>query len=324
MVGRRRKRPLEDAVGTVNSSEWVIANYAPSNAMPSPANTSTSEDSSRLQVHSAWTPSMDSIDQIDFATVIRGESSPAHTAEPYNFQDRKTSPPDSTGLPTPALSPPQHAYLSPMMLENKAPPSRTTSDNTSSCFLAPPMPSPACRTPQPQPADDEEMVCIKLLGHLKKSSAKEHLSRDEYLNLIKKSNASIRRILKSKKARSDYACVMLLSNIIIRVVELCDRVSKMHYEEAQTGESIFLSSFNDNFFNDSDQTCFIGDIQNEPPRIDRGATLQGTLMHVIELVSSVGSLLKRKPLNGFQTIGRHQALHLDLQKRLNASLALLS
>ncbi len=267
---------------------------------------------------------MDSIDQIDFANVAHGEPSPAHTAESYNFQDRKTSLPGSTGLPTPAFSPPQYAYLSPMILENTAPTSSTISDNTCSRFLAPPMPSPASRTPQPQPADDEEMVCIKLLGHLKKSSAKEHLSMDDHLNLIRKSNAAIRRILKSKKARSDYACVMLLSNIIMRVVEVCEKVSGIHCESPESGDATFLSSLNDNFFNDSDQIYFNADIQNEPFRPDRGATLQAMIMHVIELVSTVGNLLKRKPLNGFQTIGRHEALHLDLEKRLNTSLALLS
>ena len=292
--------------------------------MPSPANTSMSDDSAKLHVHSAWTPSMDSVDQIDFANVSHGEPSPARTAESYNFQDRKTSLPDSTGLPTPALSPPQFAYLSPMMLENIAPLSRTMSDNTSSRLLAPPLPSPACRPPQPQPAADEEMVCIKLLGHLKRSSAKDHQSLDDHLSLIKKSNAAIRRILKSRKARSDYACVMLLSNIIIRVVELCERVSKMHYDEPECGDATFLSAFNDNFFNESEQTYFNADIQVEPFKPERGATLREIFMQALDLVSTVGNLLKRKPLIGFQSIGRHEALHLDLEKRLNASLAFLS
>jgi len=267
---------------------------------------------------------MDSNDQADFVTVTHGDASPEQTADPYSFLDRKASLAGSTGLPTPALSPPQYAYLSPMMLENTIGPAATMTVDTTSRFLAPAMPIPVCRTPQPQQADDEEMVCIKLLGHLKKSSAKDNQSLDDHLSLIKKSNAAIRRILKSKKARSDYACVMLLSNIMLRVVELCEKVSQSHLEEPENGDTHFLSAFTDNFFNDSEQAYFNADVQVESFKPDRAVTLHGILMQVVDLVSSIGSLLKRKPLNGFQSLGKHESLHVELEQRLHSSLALLS
>jgi len=323
VVGRRRKRPLEDAVGTVNSSEWVIANYAPSPAMPSPANTSMSEDSTKL-LNVNWMHAMDSNDHTDFVTFNHGEASPAQTADSFNLVESKTWP-DSTGLTTPALSPPQYAYLSPMMLENKAVsgPGVTRIDNANSRFLAPAMPSPVRRTPEPEQADDEEMVCIRLLGHLKKSSAREHQSLDNYLGLIKKSNAAIRRILKSRKARSEYTCLMLLSSIMLRVVELCEKAVQKHLEELESGDAQ-LPNFTNNFFDESEQAYFNGDFQFEPVKLDKGAMLKGMLMQAVDLALNVGILLKRKPLNGFQTVGRHEALHLDLEQRLKASLASLS
>ena len=320
VVGRRRKRPLEDAVGTVNSSEWVIANYAPPNALPSPANTSASEDSGKfLGLKPSWLPNMEPTNQSDFTTAPLREPSPAQTMDSFDFMSRKPSLPDSTGLPTPALSPPQYAYLSPMMLENRPHSAAKFASNTTSQFLAPSKPAPAARTPEPQQAEDEEMICIKLLGHLKKSSGKDNQSLDDLVSTIKKSNAVVRRIMKSKKARSDYGCVMLLSNMMLRVVDLCDRAVQKHFVEPEGGEANFFSAFNDNFFNEPEQAYFNTDFQ-----ADRGAMLREMLMQSAELVSAVGNLLLRKPLNGFQTIGRHEALHVELGQRLQASLKLLA
>ena len=324
VVGRRRKRPLEDAVGTVNSSEWVIANYTPPNAMPSPANTSASEDSGKfLNLKPSWLSGMESTNHSNFSTVPLREPSPAQSMDSYSFIDRKVSLPGSTGLPTPALSPPQYAYLSPMMLENRPHSTVHTTSNTTSQFLAPAMPTPAARTPEPQEAEDEEMVCIKLLGHLKKSSAKECQSLDDLVSLVRKSNAVIRRILKSKKARSDYACVMLLSNIILRVVDLCESASRKHFEEPDGSDAHFLSAFNDNFFSEPEQIYFNTDFPMDSTQADRGAMLREMITQSADLVSAVGSLLQRKPLNGFQALGRHEVLHLELAQRLQATLKLL-
>jgi hypothetical protein len=325
VVGRRRKRPLEDAVGTVNSSEWVIANYTPPNAMPSPANTSVSEDSAKFQTQKpSWLPGPDPMRQPGFIAAPRREPSPAQTVDSYNFMDRKDSLPGSTGLPTPALSPPQYAYLSPMMLEAGPQSVVDSACNTAAQFLAPAKPPPPTRTPEPQLAEDEEMVCIKLLGHLKRSSTNEHQSLDDLVNTIKKSNAVIRRILKSKKARSDYGCVMLLSNIMLRVVDLCERVAQQHFEEPDEEDAHFLAAFNDNFFNDAEQNYFNTDFPMGPSEADRGVMLRELVTQSVDLVLTVGSLLQRKPLNGFQTVGRHEALHLELGQRLRAALCLLA
>lgn len=338
MVGRRRKRPLEDAVGSVNSNEWVIANYAPSPATPamlSPANTSASEESTKfLGLHPSWTLSMDSNDQAEFFTVPHGGVSPAQSASSYNFLDRHASRAGSTGLPTPALSPPQFAYLSPMMLEKKA----TSPTPQPPHFLAPAQPSPACPSSQSQQSpDDEEMICIKLLCHLKRSSAAAATSQslDEHVNLVKKSNAAVRRILKSRNARSDYACVMLLSSIMLRVVELCEAVARHpHRDEQASGsdtdvdaeaDAPFLSTFADNFFNESEQAYFHnGDRLPTPPGPDRAMTQHEVLVPTLELVAAIGNMIKRKPLDGFQTLGRHESLLLELEQRLRDSLATLS
>jgi hypothetical protein len=325
VVGRRRKRPLEDAVGTVNSSEWVIANYTPPNAMPSPANTSASEDSAKFHSQRpSWLPGPDPTGQPGSAPAPHREPSPAQTVDSYNFMDGKDSLPGSTGLPTPALSPPQYAYLSPMMLETGP---QSVVDNpctTTAQFLAPTKPPPVARTSEPQPTEDEEMICIKLLGHLKRSSAKEDQSLDDLVNTIKKSNAVIRRILKSKKARSDYGCIMLLSNILLRVVDLCEHVVHKHFEEPDGGDAHFLTAFNDNFFNDPEQNYFNTDFPMESSQADRGVMLREMVMQSTDLVLTVGTLLQRKPLNGFQAVGRHEALHLELGQRLKGTLSLLA
>jgi hypothetical protein len=324
VVGRRRKRPLEDAVGTVNSSEWVIANYAPSNAMPSPANTSASEDSAKfLNLKPSWLPGVESANQAGFPAAPVGEPSPTQTIDSYDLMDRKGSLPGSYGLPTPALSPPQYAFLSPMMLETRPQSVVNNACTTTSQLLAPSKPTPPARTPEPLQAEDEELVCLKLLGHLKKSGAKEDQSLDDLVSIIKKSDAVIRRILKSKKARSDYGCVMLLSNIMIRVVDLCERAAQMHFEEPDVGDAHFLSAFNDNFFYDPEQNFYKTDFPMESCQADRGAMLRDMLAQSDDLVLTLGNLLQRKPLNGFQAVGRHEALHLELGQRLKTTLRLL-
>jgi hypothetical protein len=325
VVGRRRKRPLEDAVGTVNSSEWVIANYTPPNAVPSPANTSASEDSTKSRTEKpSWLPGPDPTRHPGVASVPHREPSPAQTVDSYIFMDRKDSLPGSTGLPTPALSPPQYAYLSPMMLESGPQSVLDNPCNTTAQFLAPAKPTPSARTPEPQQAEDEEMVCIKLLVHLKKGGANEYQPLDDLVNTIKKSTAVTRRILKSKKARSDYGCVMLLSNIMLRVVELCERVAQKHFEEPDGGDAHFFTAFNDNFFNDSEQNYFNTDFPMESSQADRGVMLREMVAQAADLVLAVGNLLQRKPLNGFQAVGRHEALHLELGQRLKASMSLLA
>jgi hypothetical protein len=295
--------------------------------MPSPANTSTSEDSAKFLNHKpSWLPGTESTSHPGFATGPLGEPSPAQTTDSYSFMDRKDSLPSSTGLPTPALSPPQYAYLSPMMLENRPqsvvnPPKNTS---TTSQFLAPSRPISAARNPEPRQAEDEEMVCIKLLGHLKKSNAKEEQSLDDLVSTIKKSDAVIRRILKSKKARADYGCIMLLSNTMIKVVDLCERVAHEHFEEPDGEDAHFLSAFDDNFFNDPEQNYFNTDFPMESSQADRGAMLREMLAQTADLVLAVGNLLQRKPLNGFQAVGRHEALHMELGQRLKATVKLLS
>ena len=168
------------------------------------------------------------------------------------------------------------------------------------------------------------MICIKLLVNLKKrSSAKERQSMDDLIGTIEKSNAVIRRILKSRKARSDYACLMLLSNIMLKVVDFCECTTRKHFEEPDSGDANFLSAFSDNFFSDPGQNYFNAGFPMQSFHAEQGAMLRGMVTQSADLVLTVGNLLQRKPLNGFQAVGRHETLHLKLGQRLKATLGQL-
>lgn len=117
---------------------------------------------------------------------------------------------------------------------------------------------------------------------------------------------------------------MLLSNIMIRVVDLCDRATQLHSEEPDGGDAQFLSAFNDNLFNDPEHSFYNTDFPMESCQADRGAMLRDVFTQSADLVLALGNLIQRKPLNGFQAVGRHEALHLELGQRLKATLSLLA
>jgi len=230
----------------------------------------------------------------------------------------------STGLLTPGLSPPQVEYLSPMLLERKPGASiEPVEQHADGCFLTPSLPTPAYRTPEVQQSDDEEMICLKLLGHLKKTSYTENSSVDDMMSTLKKSTAVIRRILKSKNARSDYSCLLLISNILMKVVEICEKASQRQFAEPSQSDAQFLTNFDENFCNESEQGYYYADLQSDYSSSVQGERLRDLLERIAELCAEVGGLLKNKPLNGFQTIGRHEGLHVDLGRRLQICLNLL-
>ena len=44
---------------------------------------------------------------------------------------------------------------------------------------------------------------------------------------------------------------------------------------------------------------------------------------VMSFISAIGEMLKRKPIQGFQYLGRHETLHVELEQRLRQASMLL-
>jgi len=242
------------------------------------------------------------------------------SGEAYAFLSRSASLAGSIGLPTPGLSPPQIGFCSPIMLENNINPVQPAPAPTGAPFLAPSIPVHPRRTPEPSSTDDEELLCIKLLGHLKRQKAKGNQSCDEIMELVRKSIAAVCRILKSKQAREDYACIMLLSTIMMRMVELCEHLCLRHFEEPGRPDVLFLPSLGEAFLNENDLPYLPMDRSLEPFRPDRRAAITEVLMEASDLAVAMGNSLKKKPLAGFQTIGRHESFLLDLSHRLKRAM----
>ena len=321
VVGKRRKRPVDDSIGMINSEAWVLNNYLPPQSLPSPAATNTSDERfKRSCTTSSWA-----------SLIATDEQSPPNLGSPEDyFQSLDLS--DCrrfsftselpmighNGLPTPALSPPQIQFLSPMALEAR-PASRQNSLSVDNSHFRPPTrPVSAYRTPEPQASDDDEMVCIKLLGHLKKHSVDEQQTLECTTDLIRKSTAAVRRILKGKNARADYACHLLLSNIMMHIVDLCERSCRKQMEENYRD-----SQFPENPQYDSSSEYFATNLAPGQSQEDCREALGAALLDTLDVSTLLADLLKRKPLNGFQTLGRHESLHLALEQRLKASLASL-
>lgn len=317
VVGKRRKRPLDEAVGQVNSEAWVVNNYFPSPSMPSPATTNTSDGhSKRSCTNSSW------------ASFIADD----HTAPTWDIPDEQYQQPfdmeqarcfslsneqymgSLSGLPTPALSPPQISYLSPMALETR-PASRQSSIMINTNMLRPASAAPMQRTPEPQAPEDEEMVCIKLLAHIKKQSQVQQ-TPDSAISLLRKVNAALKRIIASKTARSDYSCQLLLTSILNSLVAHCERTSRLHLAARTTPQNCAFQPSSE-YFN-----------ANFPPQQSQSdvaeAAILSELIHTVSnIAATLADSLKRKPLNGFQTLGRHESLMLTLGQRLKVTLAAL-
>jgi hypothetical protein len=173
--------------------------------------------------------------------------------------------------------------------------------------------------------EDEETVCIKLLAHLKKYSAliNDH-SRAFQIDLLTKSNASVRRILRSRSARADYSCQLLLSSILTHLTTVCEALC--YTSSGQ--ESTVLQDVPHAVQQDSDtrqkrnSEAFdmrTGLVYQSTP----SETLRPLVLETSSLTVDVGSLLKRKPLDGFQTLGKWEMGILELGYRLQNALEAL-
>ena len=219
----------------------------------------------------------------------------------------------SNGLPTPCFSPPQSTrYLSPAQLET-CPTSRQSPCRVDPAKLHPQRYTSFSSNGNLHP-EDKETVCIKLLAHLKKHSSDESQTQEVQLDLLKKSNAAVRRILRSKSIRRDYSCHLLLSSIINHLVRLCERLCQGKLEDSH-----FLP-----------EQVHFGGVPGffDTPVVPRAAVVdQGMasslVREVAEFTSIVGDFLKRKPIYGFQHLGRHETFHVELEQRLQKATELL-
>lgn len=223
---------------------------------------------------------------------------------------------------------PQMSYMSPKMLENTHDPRLNFRDDATSRLMSQPIYTPTSHSPEPRPSDEEEMVCIRLLAHLKKSGDYEYQTSESVLDLIQKSNAALRRILTSRKARTDYGCIMLLSNIMTQVVNLCEKTCKYHLEERQSASTDFLGAFGEDFLTAfgepspyTDQRYFNIGEQSDQSAARRQATIQSSVEMSRDISACIADLLKTEPYDGLQAVGKHEGLHLDLDKRLKTILS---
>ncbi|KIW27969.1 uncharacterized protein PV07_07662 [Cladophialophora immunda] len=324
VVGKRRKRPIDDSIGTINSQSWIVHNSLPIQSIPSPATTHGSDEPGRRHGNPpTWSSFIVNSDPgfltFDEATESLGALEMSDNRSYSMASDISFF--NNSGLPTPGLSPPQFTrYLSPAQLETR-PLSRHSSCPVDPSKLQPPTYTvPLSRNIEPG-LEDEETVCIKLLAHLKRHSSDESQPREMQIELLKKSNAAVRRILRSKSVRADYSCHLLLSNIINHLVRLCERLCQGRLDECVLGnmECQFLQ----------EQVHFEGmpgffdtPVPSAVPAPEQD--LLGNLVkEVIVFTSIVGDFLKRKPIYGFQHLGRHETFHVELEQRLKKATVLL-
>jgi hypothetical protein len=219
----------------------------------------------------------------------------------------------NNGLPTPGLSPPQFTrYLSPAQLEAR-PISRQSSCTVDHSKLHPQRYGTLSRNADVA-FEDEETVCIKLLAHLKKHSADDMQPREMQLDLLRKSNAAVRRILRGKSIQTDYSCHLLLSSIINHLVRLCERLCQVRVDESHyLHEQVHFEGMPGFFDTPVPQS-------NAP--LDHELT--GSLIQEVGLFTTiVGDFLKKKPIYGFQNLGRHETFHVELEQRLKKATVLL-
>lgn len=329
MVGKRRKRPLADPSANINSQPWIIhGTCGPVQSIPLPAHSHGSDQTSKGDCAIPnWTSSIVGGDSAflncDETTDSLNAIEMANNRSFSEASDLSASFFHNHGLPTPGLSPPAFArYLSPAQLETR-PSSRAAIDPSK---LYPPPRSAAApasfiRTTtgeSPVTADDQETVCIKLLAHLKRHAGDRTQPRESQLILLQKSNAAVRRILHSKSIRSAYTCHLILSSILNQLVLLCERLCQQCTLLPE--ESSLPTNLDSQFIQEQ------GHCETVPGYLDAtpmavAPSLNHELMvaqvkDVRSFASTLGAMLKKKPLGGFQTLGRQETFHAELEQRL--------
>ncbi|KAK4944111.1 hypothetical protein LTR10_016444 [Elasticomyces elasticus] len=307
--------PKSDSPASTANLEWSIASPANSNSRPQ----SSKEDCPVPNWTSFLVGSDQGLTNCNEATESLNAIDMANNRSFSAASDLSFF--NNNGLPTPGLSPPQFArYLSPAQFEIR-PSSRGMTDTSK---LFPPSQVAAAPAPfirnvcqSPVPPDDQETVCIKLLAHLKRHAGDVMQPRESQLVLLKKTNAAVRRILHSKTIRSAYTCHLLLSSILNQLVDLCELLcqqpaSKASRPTTSTVDSQFLQ---DQVHFETFPGFFAGAGMPLTPPLDYKVVM-AQVKDVMSFASTMGDMLKRKPLGGFQSLGRHETFHAELEQRL--------
>ena len=278
--------------------------------------------------NSSWDLPLDSFEHLKHTGYSRNEPI-LHRPWSDNIMTWKDSAAPSVGFSNLSLSPPQVRQLSPEELDLGRHPNLMQTDSRP---LHAPDYNATFRTSELRPTDEPDLVCIKLLAYLRRTGTDEHHSLDDVLGLIQRALAAVRRILTSRKARSDYSCIMLLSNILVQVVKLCEKACSMHFEERQSETPELLTTFGEDFFTAFGEPCDLSPKQkysnmhedHSLSNVSRQRLFAFLLENVAEVSTEISELLRGKPLTGFQAIGKHECLHMDLERRLMEMLNLLA
>ncbi|KAK5952933.1 hypothetical protein OHC33_006054 [Knufia fluminis] len=320
VVGKRRKRPLPDSKTNLHkSTQWNIT-VGPT-ALPSPAPSVASEQQNKRPCLSGdWTSMIAYDDQttLDFSQCDEQQFLNLELAEETEQSTTDDSLNMMYGIPTPSMSPPEMQFLSPADLEarNHARPYATASFHATpqaTCHL------PTSQTYQPQPEDDET-VCIKLLAHMKRFSTQNH-TFVSMLTIINKTNSALRRLLQSRTIRTDYTCQLLLTNIVLHLATFSERL--LDVPEPSSTASLEEEFIHEAYLTEGETPAY----SDQRPAHTQAPVSRSIAKHSIRdatmLCSAIGDLLKRKPLNGFQILGRHESAHVEIDTRLRRVLASL-
>lgn len=224
------------------------------------------------------------------------------------------------GLSTPSLSPPEKQFLSPADLDTRS-------------QSSPPILNPfhqsahvACYAPifpgfQPL-VEDDETVCIKLLAHLKRFSTHGRHNFVGILTLINKVNAALRRLLQSRTIRTDYTCQLLLTNVLLHIAMLCEQL--LDVPEPSNAAHPEIDFLHEAYLTEGDNTAFPDQRQMPGEASTAKLMAKHPVQEAIVLCSTSGDLLKRKPLSGFQILGKQEGAHVEIDIRLRRVLASLS
>jgi len=225
------------------------------------------------------------------------------------------------GLPTPGLSPRNNTqYHSPGIWDTTSWPVNASRSAEVSMLVPPQYSASISRMPEEQ-QEDEETVCINLLSHVKKASLSKYPSRVVKPILVKETIAVVNRILRSKNTGSEYTCHLLLSSIMVHLVEICESMCNSTSMESEQAAIYFPQEA---FPVDSTSELFVRrNIYDNQLPLTVSDSVKMSVLEAIALCSTIGDMLKQKPLNGFQMLGRHESLHVQLDLRLKAGLAKL-
>ena len=109
---------------------------------------------------------------------------------------------------------------------------------------------------------------------------------------------------------------MLLTTILTHLAGFCEQTLKLRKENSDHDK------VEDN--NSSEEHVDTFDYEQQGSINDPSlATIRQSMSEAVSLCTSVGNLLKRKPLNGFQVLGRNECALIELEKRLRQCLARL-